>query len=1005
MLELLGDMRRRGFVPDVATYEAAVLACCRGNDHEAALALLDEARLQHGVVRASNAPNSDGPGGSGDGGDGGRGDDTSSWPFLDVATMNSVIVAYGRAGQFERSLALLQDLRENHRDRDGQRPMEASRYKIAKSACGTGGQWRHALDLLDECRRLNLDGVPSAENVGTLTSHRSAELQGAARAPTVGESLVGEGFALVNTRSSSGRWELPGVRAVQDAGHDHEGDDEKFLDDGSGSRRRRRNGGKYGGGGGGGKYGGGGGGSIINDHKYDHNQYDYGEVAATGQEATIASALTTASASGVAGSVAAQEVVERWSYNLAIGACQQGGKWASALQLVEDMRHSSDPRLAPDIISFSSAISACEKAAKWKEALGLLRDMMDAPELPLEDPTWDRAADKSSSARGQRCRAPTVEPNVVVMSAAMSACEKGGRWETALALLAEMPRLGIEPNNYTFSAAMRACERGGQWEKAAGLVHDMSARAEAAQTDAAVVAVDALVSPSFRAAKKAAARAAAAERARPDIKTVNTAIAACEAAGEIESAMQILLGAQAEYGLYDAVFANSVHVDLHGLSVPVARVALRCILAQLLLRGSAHFPLLRAAPGVTVVTGRGRGTPGGSRAALLPVEVRSFLASINGPVVTELGFKNPGCFLLARADIEIWHHRIFGTSYAGASEGGAEGNDTGDDDEGGLRAVERTCIQEDTLLTQEAERQQLKRTKAPVLTHTSACIGGGAAWCLDFRRGDRTTTTGVTIAKGAQQREVGQSPSWDEDMALLVTCEHAAESTPLPFGLLEETLQGTHWAFDPGALAFAEELVSTCNATLVAATFSRLLIDPNRPLASDTLFRDKCGDVEVATNIQLDNAEKMRRIGRFYVPFHRTIGAAKETVQPKLIISVHSFNQTYQRQAGIPPERRNFEVGVLCTFDDELAAHFCDAFNAAGIPARINEPYSGRDGIMFSAEAAACPPRGSADRVPCIMFEFRNDVCQSRSWRKQALCVVAAVLMNIAGQGGRRSRK
>ena len=53
MLELLGDMRRRGFVPDVATYEAAVLACCRGNDHEAALALLDEARLQHGVVQAS----------------------------------------------------------------------------------------------------------------------------------------------------------------------------------------------------------------------------------------------------------------------------------------------------------------------------------------------------------------------------------------------------------------------------------------------------------------------------------------------------------------------------------------------------------------------------------------------------------------------------------------------------------------------------------------------------------------------------------------------------------------------------------------------------------------------------------------------------------------------------------------------------------------------------------------------------------------------------------------
>ena len=54
---------------------------------------------------------------------------------------------------------------------------------------------------------------------------------------------------------------------------------------------------------------------------------------------------------------------------------------------------------------------------------------------------------------------------------------------------------------------------------------------------------------------------------------------------------------------------------------------------------------------------------------------------------------------------------------------------------------------------------------------------------------------------------------------------------------------------------------------------------------------------------------------------------------------------------------------------------------------------------MYSIEAAACPANGS-DRVPCIMFEFRNDVCQSRTWRKRALEVVADVAARSYREGG-----
>jgi hypothetical protein len=50
--------------------------------------------------------------------------------------------------------------------------------------------------------------------------------------------------------------------------------------------------------------------------------------------------------------------------------------------------------------------------------------------------------------------------------------------------------------------------------------------------------------------------------------------------------------------------------------------------------------------------------------------------------------------------------------------------------------------------------------------------------------------------------------------------------------------------------------------------------------------------------------------------------------------------------------RGSEKVGVLCTFDDALAEKFRWSFEAAGIPARVNEPYSGKEGIMFSVEVS-----------------------------------------------------
>ena len=87
---------------------------------------------------------------------------------------------------------------------------------------------------------------------------------------------------------------------------------------------------------------------------------------------------------------------------------------------------------AADEITRRAAISACEKGRRWEQALRLLHEM------------W----------RSQ------LEPDVVSCNAAISACEKCRQLEQALNLLQEMERARLEPDVVSYNAAISACEKG-----------------------------------------------------------------------------------------------------------------------------------------------------------------------------------------------------------------------------------------------------------------------------------------------------------------------------------------------------------------------------------------------------------------------------------------------------------------------------------------------------------------------------------------------------------------
>ncbi|MCA9547614.1 MAG: N-formylglutamate amidohydrolase, partial [Myxococcales bacterium] len=172
--------------------------------------------------------------------------------------------------------------------------------------------------------------------------------------------------------------------------------------------------------------------------------------------------------------------------------------------------------------------------------------------------------------------------------------------------------------------------------------------------------------------------------------------------------------------------------------------------------------------------------------------------------------------------------------------------------------------------------------------------------------------------------------------------------------------------WDPVAAGVCRILVQALDGPAVLAGFSRLLIDPNRPLSSDTLIRPDCDGLPVSFNQGLSDGARQARIDRFYRPYHaRAIAVlqARRARGPVLLVGIHSFTPSLRGEA------RPMDFGVLCTDDGARAAALCQALAADGWRAQVNAPYSGHDGFMHAGDTHAA----AAGDVPVLMIEIRQD--------------------------------
>lgn len=226
----------------------------------------------------------------------------------------------------------------------------------------------------------------------------------------------------------------------------------------------------------------------------------------------------------------------------------------------------------------------------------------------------------------------------------------------------------------------------------------------------------------------------------------------------------------------------------------------------------------------------------------------------------------------------------------------------------------------------------------------------------------------------------------------VLICEHASHFIPPAYAELglSPADQVRHIGWDIGACGLARELAALLDAPLVLATYSRLMLDLNRPVDADDSIVVHSEDTPIPGNADLSPAERELRRQRIYHPFHAGLDALiDQRLRSGLataVVSIHSFTPSYR---GI---ERPWHVGVISRNDRRLADALLQSLAAdPGLCIGDNLPYGPQDGVYHSLER-----HGEARGLRSAMIEVRNDLLDEQGQKRWAHTLSQALSTALA---------
>jgi len=219
---------------------------------------------------------------------------------------------------------------------------------------------------------------------------------------------------------------------------------------------------------------------------------------------------------------------------------------------------------------------------------------------------------------------------------------------------------------------------------------------------------------------------------------------------------------------------------------------------------------------------------------------------------------------------------------------------------------------------------------------------------------------------------------------LVLTCEHASYALPQEYqnlGLSPAEVQ-QHIGWDIGARSVVAYLAQTLDAPAICSRYSRLLIDCNRDLNDHDIIVKESDRTVIVGNCDVSPEERQNRIDTFYRPYHEAIDnllAQRKNDQP-VLLSIHSFTPVLGKK------ERRFDMGVLFDRYEDLAQEVGGRLGHDGHRVLYNEPYSGYDGLIFSART-----HGERNDLVYLELEINNNLIATAEGARRMATVIGRV--------------
>jgi predicted N-formylglutamate amidohydrolase len=221
----------------------------------------------------------------------------------------------------------------------------------------------------------------------------------------------------------------------------------------------------------------------------------------------------------------------------------------------------------------------------------------------------------------------------------------------------------------------------------------------------------------------------------------------------------------------------------------------------------------------------------------------------------------------------------------------------------------------------------------------------------------------------------------------VIAADHAGRVIPRGLGTLGLSASelDTHIAWDIGIGAVAHYLAAHLEAFYIAQTYSRLVIDCNRPLIATSSIVQLSEYTSVPGNAHLTPAEAEARAAAIFHPYHARIEAEltrrERAGQRTIFIAMHSYTPRFK---GFD---RPWHCGVLYNRDPRLAGPLLDLLRREGLEVGDNQPYFVSDDSDYGI-----PHYGEAMGNLSIMIEVRQDLISAEAQQARWGDLLARVL-------------